>query len=319
MGDAKQVTVENFERAETDMYFGNLVRRGKGIGQLEHQRALRAIDLPGVRPNQDTIYSEAIFDLDAGPVTLTLPDAGDRFMSLMVTNEDHYVTTVVYGHQPLTLTRESVGTRYVLAAIRTFLDPTDPADLERVHSLQDAITVDQPGGPGRFEVPNWDQASQKKVRDALFVLNETLPDLRHAAGARDEVDPVRHLIVTASGWGANPDKDAVYLNVTPADNDGNTRYRLRVHDVPVDGFWSITVYDSDGLLRKNDRQLYAINNVTAVPDVDGTIPVHFGGRTDDTPNCFPIFPGWNYLVRLYRPRPEILDGTYTFPTAEVVD
>jgi hypothetical protein len=316
MGDSALVTVDNFERAETDMYFGNLVKRGPGIGQFEHQRALRAIDLPGVRPNHDTIYSMAVFDLDAGPVTITLPDAGDRFMSLMVTDEDHYVLTVVYDPGPLTLTRESVGTRYVLTAIRTFLDPTDPADVERVHALQDAITVEQPGGPGSFEVPDWDPPSQKKVRDALFVLNETLPDLRHAAGARGEVDPIRHLIVTASGWGANPDNDAVYLNVTPTHNDGNTDYRLRVSDVPVDGFWSITVYDSEGLLRKNDRDLYAINNVTAIADEDGSVSVHFGGCTDHTPNCFPIFPGWNYLVRLYRPRPEILDDTYTFPTAE---
>ena len=31
--------------------------------------------------------------------------------------------------------------------------------------------------------------------------------------------------------------------------------------------------------------------------------------------CLPIFPGWNYMVRLYRPRPEILDGNWTFPSA----
>ena len=49
-----------------------------------------------------------------------------------------------------------------------------------MHALQDAIKVEQPGGPGKFEVPNWDQASQKKVRDALLVLGATLPDTRHA-------------------------------------------------------------------------------------------------------------------------------------------
>jgi hypothetical protein len=57
-----------------------------------------------------------------------------------------------------------------------------------------------------------------------------------AAGRKGEVDPVRHLIVTATGWGLNPQKDAVYLNVTPVRNDGTTRYRLTVKDVPVDGF-----------------------------------------------------------------------------------
>ena len=52
---------------------------------------------------------------------------------------------------------------------------------------------------------------------------------------KEQVDPVRHLIGTATGWGGNPDKDATYLNVTPAQNDGTTVYKLKVKDVPVDG------------------------------------------------------------------------------------
>ena len=80
----------------------------------------------------------------------------------------------------------------------------------------------------------------------LSVLGETLPDWRHAAGRRDEVDPVRHLIVTATGWGLNPEKDAIYLNVAPKANDGTAIYKLDVTDVPVDGFWSISVYGPDG-------------------------------------------------------------------------
>ena len=30
----------------------------------------------------------------------------------------------------------------------------------------------------------------------------------------------------------------------------------------------------------------------------------------------PIMDGWNYVVRLYRPRAEILDGSWTFPSIE---
>ena len=75
---------------------------------------------------------------------------------------------------------------------------------------------------GKFEIPNWDQASQKKVRDALLVLASTIADFKKAFGTKDQVDPIRHLIGTAAGWGGNPDKDATYLNVTPAKNDGTT-------------------------------------------------------------------------------------------------
>jgi hypothetical protein len=49
------------------------------------------------------------------------------------------------------------------------VDPTNPNDLKEVHALQDAVKLSQPGDPGRFEMPNWDPVSQKKVRDALIV------------------------------------------------------------------------------------------------------------------------------------------------------
>jgi hypothetical protein len=32
----------------------------------------------------------------------------------------------------------------------------------------------------------------------------------------------------------------------------------------------------------------------------------------------PIVKGWNYTVRLYRPRKEILDGIWKFPEAQPV-
>jgi len=187
-----------------------------------------------------------------------------------------------------------------------------------VHTLQDAVKVEQPGGPGRFEVPNWDPPSRKKVGDALSVLGATIPDWRHAAGRRDEVDPVRHLIVTATGWGLNPDKDAIYLNVTPSRNDGNTVYNLTVKDVPVDGFWSISLYNSKGYFVENERNAYTLNSVTAKKNANGSFSVQLGGCDGKAANCLPIMPGWNYMVRLYRPRAEVVNGSWKFPEAQPV-
>jgi hypothetical protein len=127
--------------------------------------------------------------------------------------------------------------------VRVFVDPANSEDMKHVHALQDSIKVEQKAH-GRFEVPNWDLVSQKKVRDALLILGETVPDTRRMFGARDQVDPVRHLIGTAMAFGGNPERDALYLNVTPKKNDGITIYRLTVKDVPVDGFWSVSVYDA---------------------------------------------------------------------------
>lgn len=315
-GKAILVTPDNFARAESDLYFGGVVKNG-GFGKFDHTREPAPIDKQTViRLNRDTLYSAAVFDLDAGPVTVTLPDAGKRFMSLQVIDEDQYTHAVNYRPGSYTLTRKAVGTRYVVTAVRTLVDPADPKDVKEVHALQDAIKASQKGGPGNFEIPNWDQASQKKVRDALLVLASTLPDTSRMYGRKDQVDPVRFLIGAAQGWGANPPKEALYLNIFPSKNDGTTVYKLNVRDVPIDGFWSVSLYDPEGYFRPNQFNTYSLNNITAKKNDDGSISIQFGGCDGKIPNCLPIMKGWNYMVRLYRPRAEILDGKWKFPEAQ---
>ena len=310
------VTVDNYVRAETDKTFAGLIAMGGGIGTFHHNRDMTPIEVHVVqRGNRDTLYSTAVVDLDAGPVTITLPDAGTRFMTMIFIDEDHYVHDVMYGRGTYAMSKDKIGTRYALAAVRILVDPNDPKDVEQVHRLQDRIQLKQPGGSGTFAPSNWDEAGRKKIADALTVLGETLPDWRGAAGPKGEVDPIRHLIVTATGWGLNPDKDAIYLNVTPKQNDGKTVHTLTVKDVPVDGFWSISLYSAQGYFEKNAANAYSLNNITAKKNPDASVTVQFGGCDGKIPNCLPTVPGWNYMVRLYRPRAEILNGRWTFPEA----
>lgn len=309
------VTVDNFIRAESDMYFSAAAKQN-GFGKFSHHREPMNIDHQTVvRANRDTIYSSGVFDLDAGPVTVTLPDAAERFMSMQAINEDHYVSAVVYGAGEYTFTRKQVGTRYVILGIRTLVDPSSPNDLNQVHMLQDAIRVKQAAN-GTFDVPRWDPVSQKKVRDALLILGATLPDTKGMFGSRDEVNAVRHLIGTATAWGGNPEKDAFYLTVTPKANDGRTLYSLKVKDVPVDAFWSISIYNSKGYFEPNALDAYTLNSITAKKDGDGVSTIQFGGCDGQITNCLPITQGWNYMIRLYRPHAEILNGNWTFPKAE---
>lgn len=318
MGNKVPVTVENFVRAETDLFFGQSVKGG-ALGKFMHRRAPMGIDDQFVvRGNRDTLYSVGVFDLDAGPVTVTMPNAGKRFMSLQVIDQDQYVPAVYYGAGSHTFTRKGIGTRYLGLSVRTLANPNDPEDVKQAVALQDAIVIKQ-ASPGRFEVPNWDEASQKKVRDALLVLATTLPDTRNAFGPRGAVEPVRRLIQSAAAWGGNPDKDALYLSVTPARNDGKVIYKLNVGQVPVDGFWSISVYNSQGYYEKNALDAYTLNSITAKKSNNGTIAVQFGGCDGAVPNCLPIVNGWNYMVRLYRPRAEITGGKWAFPEAKAVN
>jgi hypothetical protein len=235
-------------------------------------------------------------------------------MSMLVIDEDQFAAAVIHGAGRHVLSRAQVGTRYVMTEVRTFVDPRHDADLVEAHRLQDAIVVDQ-AKRGWFQVPTWDAGSQRRVRCALMALGRTLQDSRGMFGPRAHVDPVRHLIGTALHWGGNPEDEATYLNVTPRLNDGTTVHRLTVRDVPVDGFWSISVYDGDGYFEPDTRQAYSVNSLTATPGQDGSVTVQFGGRETQPPNCLSIMPGWNYMVRLYRPRAEILDGRWQFPMA----
>ena len=315
---AVAVTPDNFPRAESDLYFAGAVKDG-GLGKFLHRREPTALDRQTIaRMNRDTLYSAAVFDLDAGPATITLPDAGGRFMSMQVVDEDAYTPEVVYGPGRYTLSRSQIGTRYVLAAVRIYVDAGNPKDVAAVNALQDAIKVEQPGGPGVFHVTNWDASTQVDVRTALIVLAETLPDAKGMFGPRGAVDPVRRLIGAGAAWGGSPETDALYLNLAPPKNDGRAVYRLTLKNVPVDGFWSISVYNSDGRFAPNPQKAYTVDSVTAKTEPDGSAIVQFGGCDGGIPNCLPTPPDWSYMVRLYRPRSEVLSGAWTLPAAEPV-
>ncbi|HEY1179939.1 MAG TPA: DUF1214 domain-containing protein, partial [Phytomonospora sp.] len=209
------------------------------------------------------------------------------------------------------ITADRFGTPYVVLAARILVDPADPADLAAVAAIQDRIVLTGDGATP-FAYPEYDGTSLDDTRDALLSLARNLSGFDRAFGARDDVDPVRHLIGTAAGWGGLPAAEASYIGVDPRLPAG--RHELTVTDVPVDGFWSISVYNAKGFFEPNDRDAYTVNSITGVPDPDGSITVRFGDHPPRTPNAIPTPEGWNYLVRLYRPRPEILDGTWTFPS-----
>ena len=120
------VSLDNFIRAETDLYFARTVNDG-AFGKLRHRRDMASIDKQDVvRMNRDTLYSSGVFDLDAAPLTITLPEPGKRFMSMQVVSEDHFTTEVVYAPGSYTYARDKVGTRYVFIIIRTLADPRIP-------------------------------------------------------------------------------------------------------------------------------------------------------------------------------------------------
>ena len=316
---AEEITLENILRAETDhMIRQNVKAFGLEFGQLNHER--ETVDLanqPVIRMNADTFYSGLLLDLSE-PVEVTLPEIDGRYQSMHVVNQDHHMFVEA---KPGTyqLTEESVGTRFAAVTFRTFVDTNDPEDIAAAHAAQDAIAVSG-GGDGPFDAPDWDTEKLAAVRQAVNDLAAAIGfDSGLAYGSSDVVDPVHFLIGGMAGWGGLPAEGAIYLVNAVEQNDGETPYALTAKDVPVDAFWSVTVYNADGFMEPNDLGRNNYNNVTAEPNEDGSTTIHFGSCDDGRVNCIPITPSWSYAVRLYQPREEILDGSWSFPEFEPIN
>lgn len=305
-----RVNAVNFARAESNLMFSRLLADTGGLGRWRHYREPAPLDhQPIVRQNRDTLYSAAIVDVTQ-PATLTLPDPGARYLSVMVVNQDHYLPKIFHEPGAYELTREELGTDFVLLAARILVDPGDAADVAEVNRLQDALGLSSTQATP-FELPDYDEESMTRTRQALLQLSEGLPDFRRAFGRPDEVDPVRHLIASASGWGGLPESEAHYVNVNPKLPVGE--YSLRMVDPPVDAFWSISLYNAEGYFVPNELGVNNINSITATPDPDGAVTVRFGVDPTGKVNFLPVMEGWNFLIRLYRPRPAALDGTWQIP------
>lgn len=310
------VSVDNFVRAETARMFDGVLATSGGVNEWVHLRAPVPLDAQSViRMNRDTLYSAAIVDISGG-ATLRLPDAGDRYLSVMVVNEDHYINRILHDPGEHRLTTDELDTLYVSVNARIFVDPTDAGDVERVNTLQNALEIDA-ASRRAYTHPAFDPTSLDAARKALLELAEGVPDARRTFGSRDEVDPVRHLVGTAFGWGGLPEREAFYF--IESEPRPARRERITFADVPVDAFWSFTVYNRDGFLEANPYDVYSLNSVTARPEPDGTVSIDLSPTDDGYRNHLYVMDGWNYAIRLYRPRPEVLDGTWVAPRPHPVD
>ena len=312
-GAPVKVNVDNFARAETDMQIGRILKLTGGVNKLVHIRNPTPLDAQNViRMNRDTLYSASIVDISKG-ATVILPDTGKRYLSMQVINQDGYTNKVFLGGGSYTLTTKEFDTPYVVITMRILVDAASQKDIKLVNSLQDKIKVEA-ASTRPYNMPNYDMDSYKATHSALLELARGLTDSSKSFGNKEEVDPVHFLTGNAFGWAGLPAKDAIYLNIEPNLSVG--QYKVSVKDVPVDAFWSISLYNRKGYFQQNNRNAYSVNNISGKPNKDGSFTIHFGGCDDDRINCLPIMDGWNYIVRLYQPRKEVLDGMWTFPTVQ---
>lgn len=314
-GEEVKVNIDNYAHAQADMQISRMLQAAGGVNMWSHNRVPTPLDKQNViRMNRDTLYSFAVVDISRG-ATVTLPDVGKRYMSMMVINNDGYINKVFSGGGVYELTMEEFDTPYVVLAVRVLVNSADQADIQSANALQDQMKIAALSAKP-FMMPTYNMASYEATLRPLLELAKGLHDSKKMFGSKKDVDPVRFLVGSAFGWGGLPVEQATYLNVNPGLPVGE--YEITVKDVPVDAFWSVSVYNRDGYFQENELNSYTVNNISGVANADGSFTVHFGGCGDGRKNCIPLTEGWNYAVRLYEPRPEILDGSWTFPAVRPV-
>ncbi|MDB4308515.1 DUF1214 domain-containing protein [Porticoccaceae bacterium] len=312
-----QVSALNYVEAKTALQFDKyLASAGGKLNTFAHSRKLVGIDnRSSKRLNRDTLYSVAIVDISQG-ASIRLPEAGDRYISVQVVNQDGFTNKVFHGAGRRDLTLAEFDTPYVWLLVRTRVLESIPGDLQAAQALQDQMSISSAS-----EIPythsNYDPVSMGATTALLLELGKGISDNSKAAGTKEQVNPVKQLLLSAFGFGTLPETESLLLTVQP-NLPIHKGYVLNVKDVPVDGFWSLAMYNKEGYFNENNYDSYGFGDRTAKKNADGSITLHFGGAPSSI-NYIPITEGWNYVVRMYRPRAELLEGTWTFPTFEAIE
>lgn len=312
-----QVSALNYVEAKTAIQFDKyLASAGGKLNSFAHRRELVGIDnRSSKRLNRDTLYSVAIVDISKG-ASIRLPEAGDRYISVQVVNQDGFTNKIFHGAGRHDLTLAEFDTPYVWLLVRTRVLESIPGDLQAAQALQDQMSISSIS-----EIPythsNYDPVSMSATTALLLELGKGISDNSKAAGTKEQVNPVKQLLLSAFGFGTLPETESLLLTVQP-NLPIHKGYVLNVKDVPVDGFWSLAMYNKEGYFNKNRYDSYGFGDRTAKKNTDGSITLHFGGDPNSI-NYIPITQGWNYVVRMYRPRAELLNGTWIFPEFEEVN
>jgi hypothetical protein len=207
-------------------------------------------------------------------------------------------------------------TKYVIVAVRIqVFDPKDRAEVALVNALQDQIVV-AAGSADPLRPSKWDPDSLKALTERYGKESKAFKSWQGMMGPRGKVDETTRHIAAAAAWGLNPEEDATYL-MYGGEHDPGKGYTA-TYRVPENGaFWSITVYGDDGYMKSENCIL---NSSNVKLNADGTFTVFFGAKElcGDVPNRLDVTPGWNFLLRVYRPGPSVLDGSYVLPAAKPV-
>jgi hypothetical protein len=146
------------------------------------------------------------------------------------------------------------------------------------------------------------------------------------------INYLNRAVVAVVGLGANLPEDAVYpiANVDGSNNTLNgasNNYKITFAKgklPPVKGFWSLTMYNQQGYLVANDSNRYSVGHNTSERlkrNSDGSLTVYIQNQPPSQTGISDMDNNWlpaptdifNVTMRLYWPKPSVLDSAWTPP------
>ena len=297
------VTKENYPTVETSRQLAIQIKQAGGINKLNRWDGITKLDnQPIIRLNQDTVYTMGVVDASKG-ATITLPDAGDRFMSVQFVDEHHYVYAAKYGAGTFEIPHY---TDYIYVNVRIASETGTPEEDKVIADLQKKIKV-HANSAKPFVPIKYDKASYEKTHKALLAeFNTGKHDPKTFFNVKGVVDEVGHQIGAAIGWGGGQVVDNIWA-MKPNSTDFSCQQTTFADPKLEGGFWSITVYNKEGFLFAPSN----MNSYKAKPNKDGTYTVRFG--CDGEENNIEIkndSGAWNAIVRAYKPSKLVQSGKW---------
>ena len=180
-----KVTALNYVQAKTAIQFDKyLARAGGKLNTFSHGRRVADINSrSSKRLNRDTLYSVAIVDISKG-ASIQIPEAGDRYMSVQVVNQDGFTNKIFHGAGRHYLTVAEFDTPYVWLLVRTLVLENIPGDMQAAQVLQDQMSIDS-ASERPYTHADYDPLSMSATTALLTELGKGISDNAKAAGTKE--------------------------------------------------------------------------------------------------------------------------------------
>ncbi|WNC72264.1 DUF1254 domain-containing protein [Thalassotalea psychrophila] len=300
---AVTVTKENYPTIETSRQFAIQVKNTGGVNKLDRFNGTTQVDnQPVIRMNQDTVYTMGVVDVSEG-ATVTLPEVGERFMSLQFVDADHYIYPAEYGAGTYDIPQ---NTDYVYVLIRIAAETGTDEETALISKLQEQIKINANSAKPYTPI-NYNKASLAATHKELLAEFMTgKHDPLTMFNVKGVVNEEARQVGAAIGWAGGQKRDNVW-SMRPDSTDFSCQSTTFEDPQNSGGFWSITVYDKNGFLFTPNN----INSYNAVKSADGTYTVRFGcDGQENNININNDTGTWNAIMRAYRPSPLVQSGQW---------